>query len=96
MVGGGGRSGGTGVVAGVVAEVVAGGSGAGLATASGSGRTTVVSAGAGLATGWEGVWQPTTKNASKLARENRRKNNTRAILLTNDGDTSPLSYQTGF
>ena len=92
MVGGGCRSDGTG---GTVV-VMAGGSGAGVATASGSGRTTVVDAGSGLTVGREGVWQPATKNASGLARNNRRRNNTRHILPMKDGDTSPLSRQVSF
>ena len=92
LVGGGGRSVGT---VGTVGAMV-GGNGAGVATASGSGRTTVVDAGAGLPTGRVGVWQPATNNASRLARNNRRRNNTRHILLMKDGDTSPLSRQVRF
>jgi hypothetical protein len=72
------------------------GNGAGVAIASGSGTVTVVNTGLGALRGWDAVWQPAANNARRLARVNRRKNNTRRILLTNEDDTSPLSQQPGF
>jgi hypothetical protein len=63
--------------------------------ASGSGRVTVVSAGSGALPGREAVWQPAKKATSRPAKNNRRKDNTRRILLTDEGDTSPLSQRQG-
>jgi hypothetical protein len=63
--------------------------------ASGSGTLTVLNTGLDAPRGG-GAWQPAANSARRLARDNRHKNNTRCILLTNEDDTSPLSQQAGF